>query len=439
MRIARLRHPFVNQWPRIPLRTWSRTSLICLRYNSSKTEGPLRERATVLQAEHAQLTAALLDSYDAQKAVQLGRLDNLVSRLRQFDQLLANVPELQALATMTDDPDTHDADVDGMIELRDDAMHELVQVKAELGQAQAEIERLLVPAHAFAGMSCILELRPGVGGSEAALFTRDLLAMYVSLCQQHKWKHSIISASSSSGGATAASALSSSDGLIEAILSVDHDGTFDRLQFEGGVHRVQRIPDTETKGRVHTSTAAVVVLPHFGDGGSGSGSGEDAAAAAAAERAFKPGEVRVDVMRARGAGGQHVNTTESAVRLTHLPTGITVSMQDSRSQHKNKAKAFMILRSRIANAERQAAEELERASRTSQVSTTDRTDKIRTYNYAQNRVTDHRCGYSVFDLTGCMQGGSGLDSIIDHVAEWARQEQVKQLLVNSSNSSTIKK
>lgn len=267
----------------------------------------------------------------------------------------------------------------------------------------------LLPPHPFADKPSLLELRPGVGGIEAMIFTQNLLDMYIGYANYRKWKYRIISKNENESGS----------GIIDAILSIEEAGSYDRLRFEAGVHRVQRIPSTETKGRTHTSTAAVVVLPQIGD--------ESAKSIDAYERTFKPGEIRVDIMRASGKGGQHVNTTDSAVRLTHIPSGIVVSMQDERSQHKNKAKAFTILRARLAEKERLEKEEKERKARKIQVSSTNRSDKIRTYNFPQNRITDHRCGFTLLDLPGVLSG-ERLDEVIEAMSKYDSTERAKELL-----------
>ena len=245
-----------------------------------------------------------------------------------------------------------------------------------------------------------------MGGTEAMIFTQDLLNMYIGYAHSHKWKYRILAQDENESG----------DGLVDAILNIDEPGSYDKLRFESGVHRVQRIPATETKGRTHTSTAAVVVLPQMGD--------DSDRAINAYERTFKPDEIRIDVMRARGKGGQHVNTTDSAVRLTHFPTGIVVSMQDERSQQKNKAKAFTILRARLAEREQKLKEEKERDARKEQVTTTDRSDKIRTYNYPQNRVTDHRCGLTLYALDAIMKG-ERLGEVIDAMRQFDDRERAR--------------
>ncbi|KAK9366232.1 hypothetical protein V1509DRAFT_583631 [Lipomyces kononenkoae] len=359
----------------------------------------LLAKAQSLRAERDKLSKSLTDDgYDPAKALEQSRLDRVASNLARYEQFLPTLDDLHKLS-VSEDPEA--------LELRQDVLEEIEDIKQQLHDITIRIKNALISTHPFASYPCILEFRPGIGGTEAAIFAKDLMNMYVSYCTLKKWRYSILNVNEISGA----------DGITEGILSIDESGAYERFRFEGGVHRVQRIPATESKGRVHTSAAAIVVLPQL-DGGN-----EDSSDV---ERSFAPGEVRIDIMRARGAGGQHVNTTESAVRLTHIPTGITVSMQDSRSQHKNKAKAYMILRARLAEKEHAEKVANERQSRSSQVTSTDRSDKVRTYNYSQNRVTDHRCGFTMYDLDGCMDGTS-LQTLLDKVAEWAQEEEVKNL------------
>ncbi|GMF02496.1 unnamed protein product [[Candida] boidinii] len=235
--------------------------------------------------------------------------------------------------------------------------------------------------------------------------------MYIRFSQVNNWRYEVMSKTNHASG----------KGIVEATLWVNQPGSYDRLRHEAGVHRVQRVPETETKGRVHTSASGVVVLPKIDETDTDS----------VMLRKFKPDELRIDVMRASGSGGQHVNTTESAVRITHLPTGITVNIQDERSQHKNKDKAMTILRSRLAEREMREKTEKERASRLDQVSTVDRSDKIRTYNYQQNRVTDHRCNFTLYDLENCMNG-TKLDEIIDAVESKETNERANELISSLS-------
>ena len=321
-----------------------------------------------------------------------------------YDEFVALNENYQALLDMVHTADGEDAS------LVDEAKLELQTAVPDLVRITGKLKAKLLPQHPFADKAAILELRPGAGGHEANIFAADLLSMYVKYCQLHGWRHEVLSKTDHVSGS----------GITEAALVVHHSGSYDRLRHEAGVHRVQRVPSTETKGRVHTSAAGVVILPKMDDDNAGGN----------ALRTFKPDELRIDVMRASGAGGQHVNTTESAVRIVHLPTGIVVSIQDERSQHKNKEKALTVLRAKLAEKELREKQERERSARTGQVSSVDRSDKIRTYNFQQNRVTDHRCNYTLHDLEGCMQG-TKLDLVIDQVekreADDAAEELIKEL------------
>ncbi|KAH8105421.1 peptide chain release factor 1 [Cristinia sonorae] len=252
--------------------------------------------------------------------------------------------------------------------------------------------KLLVPASEDTSkLSAYIELKAGVGGSEATLFVDDLMRMYLRLALSMNWTASVVSSSEVDGG-----------GFRDAILEIRGLNAYDTLRWESGVHRVQRVPATETKGRTHTSTVAVIVLPIS----------EDEAAAETNNELYSMADIRIEVMRSRGAGGQHVNKTESAVRLTHIPTGITVSMQDERSQHQNRRRAFRILQARLLD--RKLTQDVidRRDARRDLVKSADRSEKIRTYNYAQNRVTDHRLGLSVKNITAVMEG-EALKDILD--------------------------
>lgn len=335
-------------------------------------------------------------AFDEEKQKTYGKVSFIKDVYDQYKSQLQNLKDLKEM--MEED-----------LSLKEDAQLEFEKLLPHLSQTSNELLNTLLPPHPFAAMPCILELRPGVGGIEAMIFAQDMLNMYTGYAQNKRWKYHIISKSENQSGS----------GILDAILSIDEPGSYNRLRYEAGVHRVQRVPATETKGRTHTSTAAVVVLPQMGD--------ESEREADAYERTFKPEEIRIDVMRASGKGGQHVNTTDSAVRLTHFPSGIVVSMQDERSQHKNKAKAFAILRSRLAEKERKEKEEKERSVRKDQVTTIDRSDKIRTYNFPQNRITDHRCGFNLHDIDGVMSG-ERLDDVINAMESYDSDLKAKQLL-----------
>ncbi|VEU20948.1 DEKNAAC101899 [Brettanomyces naardenensis] len=305
-------------------------------------------------------------------------------------------------------------ELNSMIEdesLKQEAEKELETVIPDLNSAIDKLKSKLLEPHPFANRACILELRPGAGGHEADIFTQDLLEMYIRYCQLHRWHYEVLSRTDHDSG----------NGIMEATLEVSEPGSYERLRHEAGVHRVQRIPETETKGRVQTSAAGVVVLPKIDD---------DKLDPQA--RKFAPGELRIDVMRASGAGGQHVNKTESAVRLIHIPTGIIVRIQDDRSQHRNKERAFEVMRARLAEKELREKTERNEKVRNGQVSSVDRSDKIRTYNFQQNRITDHRCNFTLYDLEGCMNG-TRLDDVIDKIAQKEVDERAEELTKELTN------
>jgi peptide chain release factor 1 len=255
----------------------------------------------------------------------------------------------------------------------------------ELPELEQKIKILLLPKDADDERNAILEIRAGAGGEEAGLFAATLFRMYQRYAANKGWKFEIIAMSDTGLGA-----------IREASASISGKGVFARLKFESGVHRVQRVPETEASGRVHTSTATVAVLPEVED----------------FDIQIEEKDLQIDVYRASGAGGQHVNTTDSAVRITHIPTGVVVTQQDERSQHKNKAKAMKILRARIYEAERQRKEEERAASRKGQVGTGDRSERIRTYNFPQGRVSDHRINLTLYKITQIVEG-EALDELID--------------------------
>jgi len=265
------------------------------------------------------------------------------------------------------------------------ARDEIASLEATETQLVEDLKVLLLPRDPNDGRDVILEIRAGVGGDEAALFAAELLRMYLRYAQNHRYQTEVLSTNETGN-----------DGLKEAIVQVRGDGAYSRLKFEGGVHRVQRIPATESSGRIHTSGAAVVVMPEA----------DEVEIAIDEEK-----DLRIDVKRSSGPGGQSVNTTDSAVRITHLPSGLVVEIQDEKSQHKNKAKAMSVLRSRLLDLEIQKQREADSAARRSMVGAGDRSDKVRTYNFPQDRVTDHRIGKTVHNLPGVMAGD--LDDLID--------------------------
>lgn len=355
----------------------------------------LLERAESIVSEFPEVEKAMEERFDPGTSARFSRMSSVIDYYSRYKIDMAAMTELQEMMNDTDK------------ELRLEAEKELKLLIPGLFKSITMLQKRLLPQLKYSEKPAVIELRPGVGGSEAALFTEDLMQMYINFANFNKWRHTIISKSDGSNGF-----------LNEAIILIDSPEAYDTLRHESGVHRVQRIPATESKGRIHTSTAAVVVLPKMSEG--------DESSLKEDERAFAPGEVRIDTMRAGGKGGQHVNTTDSAVRLVHIPTGIMVLQQTERSQPQNKARAFAILRARLAERERQEELQRQRQMRTDQVTTTDRSDKIRTYNYPQNRVTDHRCLFSLHDLQGCMDG-SRLNEVIDQVSAYEVEQRLQAL------------
>ena len=317
---------------------------------------------------------------------ELSRLEPIVAGLREWRSVLE---ELEATRGMADDPDE---------EMRSMAREELARLEARSAELQASLRVLLVPRDPNDDRNVILEIRAGTGGDEAALFAADLYRMYARYAERRRWKLDVMTASDTEGG-----------GYKEVIAEVRGDGAYSRLKFESGVHRVQRVPSTEAQGRIHTSTATVSVLPEADE----------------VEVQIDEKDLRVDVYRSSGPGGQSVNTTDSAVRITHLPTGLVVAIQDEKSQHKNRAKAMSVLRARLLEAEqdRQAAERGE--ERRSQVGTGELSEKIRTYNFPDDRVTDHRIGLTVHNLPGLLEGD--LDRVIEPLSEADQARRLGEL------------
>lgn len=360
----------------------------------------LLRRARTLSDEHTALNKKLQDNFDGKIARRVGELSVVNSALGEYEEATNNLQELVGML--------NDKSLDP--ELRSLAEEDFASTTTAITALAGKIQQALVPTHPFAHLPALLEIRPGTGGSEAAIFANDLWRMYMAYCNIREWPVSVVSIQHTDAG----------DGLIEGIFEVTTDGAYGELRLEAGVHRVQRIPATETKGRVHTSTATVMVLPSFPNSELAEGE-EDP------DSIIDMKDVRVDIMRARGAGGQHVNTTDSAVRMTHILTGTVAAIQDSRSQHKNREKCLMVLKSRIAQKRRDEREAEELAMRRGAAKVgAGRSDKMRTYNYSQNRVTDHRAGYSLHDLPGCMKGEE-LGKLIEEVKKWKMGDDVEML------------
>ena len=333
----------------------------------------------VLLAHHASLEAELLGQVTSERYVQITReLAEITPLIDAVKSYRAAVKELADIEALIADP-SMDAEMRGMAETeREELGHKMVELEQKIRLA-------LLPKDAMDDRNVMLEIRAGTGGDEASLFAGDLFRMYERFASLQGWKVEVISASEGTVG-----------GYKEIIAEVQGRGAFAKLKFESGAHRVQRVPDTETQGRIHTSAATVAVLPEV--------EGVDVD--------IKNDDLRIETMRAQGAGGQHVNKTESAIRITHIPTGIVVMMQDSRSQHKNRASAMNILRSRIYDAERQRIDAARSADRKEKVGSGDRSERIRTYNFPQGRVTDHRINLTLYKLPQVMSG-EALGELID--------------------------
>ncbi len=272
-------------------------------------------------------------------------------------------------------------------EMRELLLEEGYSLKEQLAEKETSLKILLLPKDKNDGRNCTLEIRAGAGGEEAALFAYELYRMYMGYCEKHRLKWEVIDLNETELG-----------GMKEAIVSVEGRGAYKRLKYESGVHRVQRVPETESQGRIHTSTATVAVLPE----------------AEEVEVEIKEEDIRVDLFRSSGAGGQKVNKTETAIRITHFPTGIVVTCQDERSQLKNKEKAFRVLRTRLYDFYNGKANTAEAENRKSLVGTGDRSERIRTYNFPQSRITDHRIGLSLHSMEAFLSGE--LDEMIDALA-----------------------
>ena len=286
----------------------------------------------------------------------------------------------------------------GDAEMRELAQAELDALTGRQAALEASLQRRLLPKDPADDRNTIVEIRAGAGGEEAALFAAELLRMYNRYAERRRWKVEMISVS-----------LTGIGGIKEAILAVEGQGAYSHLKFESGVHRVQRVPATEASGRIHTSTVTVAVLPE----------------AEEVDVQISPQDLRIDVYRSTGPGGQSVNTTDSAVRLTHIPTGLVVTCQDEKSQHKNKAKALKVLRSRLYEMELRRQKELIDRDRKSQVGSGERAEKIRTYNFPQNRVTDHRIGLTLHNLSAVLEGD--LEDLIQALASQDQAERLKAL------------
>ncbi|MGY9005381.1 MAG: peptide chain release factor 1 [Alphaproteobacteria bacterium] len=348
---------------------------------TGSTRPAFEEKLDQVLAHHTEIADQLADSAElpSTELVRLSKeysdLSDVVGRIGEWKEA---TDEISELATMIADAGEDD-------DLRKMAEGEFDALKERIPTLEDAIKLALLPRDEADERNAILEVRAGTGGDEAALFAGDLFRMYQRYAELRGWKFEVMETSETDRG-----------GYKDATASISGNGVFSRLKFESGVHRVQRVPQTETQGRIHTSAATVAVLPE----------------AEEVDVDINEKELRIDVFRASGPGGQSVNTTDSAVRITHLPTGIVVSQQDEKSQHKNRAKAMKILRARLYDHMRQLRDDERAADRKSQVGTGDRSERIRTYNYPQGRVTDHRIGLTLHKLDRIIVG-EGLDEVIE--------------------------
>lgn len=297
------------------------------------------------------------------------------------------------------------ADISTDIEMREMAQAELAEVEAKLPEAEKAVKVALLPPDPSDSKNVIMEIRAGTGGDEAAIFAGDLYRMYSRYAENNGLKIAVIDVSPSESG-----------GYKEVVFSVEGELVYKKLKYESGIHRVQRVPATETQGRIHTSAATVAVL----------------AEAEEVDIEIKNEDLKVDTYRSSGSGGQHVNTTDSAIRITHIPTGVVVQCQDERSQHKNRAKAMRVLRSKLYEARQQQIEAEQSAARRSQVGSGDRSEKIRTYNYPQNRLTDHRISLTLYKLARVMEGD--LDDVFNALYEHDVEIKIKTQTDKSAQS-----
>ncbi len=327
---------------------------------------------------------------DQKRYIQLNQeyknLKNLVEKRDEYLRLTNNIAEANEIIQEGSDAE--------MVEM---AKMELDEAKERLPKLEEEIKFLLIPKDPEDAKNVMVEIRAGTGGDEASIFAGDLFRMYTKYCESKGWRTSVVDLNEGTSG-----------GYKEIIFEVTGEDVYGTLKFEAGVHRVQRVPQTETQGRVHTSAATVMVLPE----------------AEEFDVHIDMNDVRIDLFCSSGPGGQSVNTTKSAVRMTHIPTGLVAQCQDEKSQHKNKDKALQVLRSRLYEMELAKKQEIDAQKRNSQVSSGDRSAKIRTYNYAQGRITDHRIGLSIFDLDGFMNGG--IQKMIDELQLVSNTEKLQE-------------
>ena len=352
------------------------------------------EKLKDFESQLESIDSALSDSTvmkDMKKYAELtqerSRIAPIVDSLRNLDSILSQIEEAKEMIRAESDP-----------EMQEMAKEELTQLEEDAAREEKNCKMLLIPPDPLAGKNIIMEIRAGTGGDEASLFVADLFRMYTHYAESKRWKLEVMNSSESGVG-----------GYKEIVCSISGKDVYASLRFESGVHRVQRVPETESSGRIHTSAVTVAVLPE----------------AEETDIEIRQEDLKIDVMRAGGPGGQCVNTTDSAVRITHLPTGIVVIQQDEKSQLKNKNKALCVLRARLYDMEESRKRAERAAERKSQVGSGDRSERIRTYNFPQNRVTDHRINLTLYHLDQIINGD--LDEVIEPLKIAAGEEALKNL------------
>jgi peptide chain release factor 1 len=346
----------------------------------------VEERYLALNSQLADPSIASDPGQFRKLAKEHAQLQEIVGAYTRYRQV---ADEIEANKAMLGDADS---------DIREMAKEELESLQNERVELEEKMKRLLLPKDPLDEKNIYLEIRAGTGGEEAALFAADLFRMYARYAERQRWRVEVVSTNETDRG-----------GYKEVIALIEGDDVYSRLKFEAGVHRVQRVPDTESQGRIHTSAVTVAILPEADD----------------VEIDIKESELRIDTYRSSGAGGQHVNTTDSAIRITHLPTGLVVTCQDEKSQHKNKAKALRVLQARLLEQEREDQRKHIEAERRDQVGSGDRSERIRTYNFPQSRITDHRIGFTTHRLDDVLAGN--VDELVDPLMTYHQAELLRTL------------
>jgi len=371
---------------------WTPTTTSRHDFQASRMTPSIRRKLETLAERHEEVGRLLAQPdalTDANRFRELSReyaqLEPVVASLHEHDQAERELAETQA---MLDDP-----------EMREMAADDIDRLHARLQDLDAALQLLLLPKDPRDEGNIFLEVRAGTGGDEAAIFAGDLFRMYARYAERQRWHVEIVNANEGEHG-----------GYKEIVARIEGRGVYSKLKFESGTHRVQRVPETESQGRIHTSAATVAILPEQDE---------------IADIDLRDADLKVDTFRASGAGGQHVNKTDSAIRITHLPTGTVVECQDERSQHKNRARAMSLLKARLLDAERSKQSAVQAESRRLQVGSGDRSQRIRTYNFPQGRITDHRINLTLYRLAETMQGD--LDELIDTLTREHQADELQSL------------